>query len=109
MNVIDWMVKTSEFMAKDRPDLYRTAEDAFADLSEIHGRLAEIEGPSWTAWGGFFLHKWEEDDSVEWLFTKKISEAVIFPSEGDALVTGWTKNSGTLKTGVDLPPVDEIE
>jgi len=107
-DVITWLTATSEYMAKDRPDLYESDKDAFDSLSVVFDEMSEIEGPTWTSWAGFLLIKHVEDDITEWEFSKKISTAAIFVDEGVCDVYGWTSKSGTVKHGVDLPAVDDV-
>lgn len=106
VNIIDWLRETARYMRADRPDLYESEEEALEDLSQIYHSLGDYDYPCWSAWAGFFLHKWTEDGLTEWTFTKKISEAAVFPEEGKIKVYGWTASSGTLKTGVNLPSPD---
>lgn len=106
MNVIDWLTHTARWMHADRPDLYLSVDDAFDDLSTVHDKLSLRDGSSWTSWGGFFLHKWEEDGVVEWNLMKKISSADVFLDENAVNVTGWTDTSGTMSVGVLIPGPD---
>lgn len=103
MNLIDWMVESAAWMRRDRPDLYREYEDAFNDLERVVNELTSQDGPGWTSWGGFFLHKWEEDGVVEWNLMKKVTSADVFIEENEINVSSWTENSGTMTSGVELP------
>lgn len=109
MNMIDWLDKTATYMAKDRPDIYDSVDDAFRDLSDIFDKMNAENGPLVTSFASFVLFKWVDDDIVEFVLTRKISSGTVFPDEGVTQVFGYTKNSGTLAVGVDLPGPGDVE
>ena len=104
MNAFDWVNKTAEFMHRDRPDVFKSVQDARSVLSAAYDSLACREGSGWTSFAGFILHKHEEEDEViEFNLAKKISSIDLFPKDLSCSVHGWTETSGALKVGVDLP------
>lgn len=104
LNTMDWLQHTAVWMQQDRPDIYSTAQEAFTDLHNHYDSMSEEEGSGWTAWGGFMLHKHEEDGVVEWNLMKKITSLDIFIEEFEVSVTNWTKSSGTMSRGVEYLP-----
>lgn len=107
--MIDWLTKTAEYIAKDRPDLYDSVDEAFRELSDIFNLMNSENGPLITSFASFTLFKWVDDDVVEFMLTRKISSGTVFPSEGVTQVFGYTGNSGTLAVGVDLPGPGDVE
>lgn len=104
MTGVDWLVKSAEFMFRDRPDIFSSVEDAFEVLDAAYQNLGYYDGSGWQSFCGFILHKHvDEDDVVEYNLAKKISSIDIFPKDHEVSVQGWTEGSGTLKVGVDLP------
>jgi hypothetical protein len=104
-NTIDFLRSTAEFMAKDRPDIY-DVQTAITDLVTMMDKMRGMGEPTWTSFASYILMlHYEGDDVEEWNFTRKVSSLTIFEEEGEVLVVGYTKNSGALKYGVDLPDV----
>ena len=105
MNVIDFMKAGAEFLAKDRPDLYSSTEDALAELTHVMESMRDNDNK--VALFSSYVMLWLPDnDGDEWILTRKIA-TVLTDNGGDAVAYGWTKDSGVLKYGVSLPDVDD--
>jgi len=103
-NVLDWLRASAEFMAKDRPDVFKSTADALNALISMKEKLDSVEDAAVVSTAGFELNRVFEDEGVvDYRLTRIISSATIFEQEDEVIVAGWTKDSGTLSVGVDLP------
>lgn len=104
-NVIDFMSATAKFMAKDRPDLYQSNEEALDEISRVMDSMRDDENrvALFSSYAMFWL---PDADGDEWILTRKIA-TVLTDNDGTAIAYGWTNGSGTLKYGVELPDVDD--
>lgn len=102
-NVIDFMRANAEFMAKDRPDVYESTEEALAELTHVMETMRDEDNR--VALFTSYVMLWLPDaDGDEWILTRKVA-TVLTDNGGDAVAYGWTKDSGVLKHGVELPDV----
>lgn len=110
MNVIDWLNKSAEFMAKDRPDLY-TAALAVAELDSYMELLRNRDLPcDWVSFSSYVLFRTLEDGVEEFDLTRKLSSVTLFEEEEDALVFSHTGLSEGLRVRIELPgPLDDPE
>lgn len=100
MNMIDWLRATGEWMHKDRPDLYPSAQNATATLSRWVESLRAI-GPNSIETGGHALIFNIEDGVEEWTLQKKIATCEIFYAEEAAMAFGWDRE-------VSLPYIADV-
>lgn len=109
MNVIDWFVKSAEFMAADRPDLYDTPA-AVQELSTYTDLLRNRDLPfDWVSFSSYVLFRTYDDGVEEFSLTRKLSSVTLFEDE-DVLVFSHTTLSNAMDVGVDLPgPLDDPE
>lgn len=110
-DVTDFLRESAVFMAKDRPDVWETPEQAFATLYEWYNELSNMDLTNWSgdasiSSADFVLTRRPLDEDADaYELSRLVSGVYIFQDEQTADVRGWTEGSGTLKVGVNLPQV----
>lgn len=108
MNMIDWLRATSEWMYKDRPDLFSSPSAAFLRLEEWVENLRGL-GVGTIETGGFCLSHSFDDGVEEWTLLKKIATCELFTEESAANAFSWVQDSGTMTIGPNLPDVSALD
>jgi hypothetical protein len=89
----------AELMSGDRPDLYRTPQEAWNDVARYLDKLRLVDGNTWISFASYVLVKAVDDGVVEWTLTRKMVSLSEFPEDNESYALAHV--SGTSLTGVD--------